>query len=145
MSEAKSYEKIRKYLPEQGDRIDRIENLMVMGMPDINGCIWGNEFWMELKSPVEPKRASSTMFASNHKLSIDQQNWFLRQRSASGQAYVIIHTDKRWYLIDGEHADIINKASVELLTALTLWNTATSIAKPYEWKQLRQIIVNKRK
>ena len=124
MSEVKDYKKFReKVIQLPWDRCDRIENVMVLGMPDVNCCIHGNEFWIEIKSPKEPKRKTTKLFGSNHKLSQDQQNWFLRQANANGLGFVLICTNKRWMLIDGcKHADKINDLTVDELIAISLYN-----------------------
>lgn len=124
MSEAKDYKKFReKVIQPLWDRCDRIENVMVLGMPDVNVCINGFESWIEIKSPKEPKRAKTKLFGSNHNLSIDQQNWFLRQKTAGGIGYILICTDKRWMLIDGcKYADVINTMTVGELLDISIYS-----------------------
>lgn len=123
MSEKVAYRKFRLaiYDPKKGDRIDRIENIMIVGMPDVNCCIEGCESWMEIKSPTEPKRSTTPLFGSNHKVSQDQKNWFLRQRNAGGRAYLLITTDKRWMLI-GSKIDFVNEMTIEELVSISLYN-----------------------
>ena len=79
MSESSDYKTFKANVPEPGDRLDRIENAVVTGMPDINMCIGGTEVWIEQKSPKEPVRSTTPLFGSNHKISQEQANWFLRQ------------------------------------------------------------------
>lgn len=113
MSEVKDYKKFRDKVISVWDRCDRIENIMVIGMPDVNCCIAGRESWIEIKSPKEPKRAKTKLFGSNHKLSQDQINWFLRQANAGGNGYVLICSDKHWILMNGcKYADEINTMTV---------------------------------
>lgn len=123
MSEKTDYKKFRAAVHKNGDRIERIENLLVVGMPDVNCCIAGTEFWLEIKSPKEPKRLSTPLFGSNHKLSQEQKNWFLSQKNAGGLGYILICTDQRWILIDGcLYADLINEKTVDELCELaTYW------------------------
>ncbi|HEY6019199.1 MAG TPA: hypothetical protein VIY48_04650 [Candidatus Paceibacterota bacterium] len=136
MSESKDYQTLKKHALEPLDRIDRIENFLVIGMFDSNLCVEGAEVWVEFKSPVEPKKPTTALFGSNHKLSQEQKNWALRQRNAGGKCYILIATDKRWMLIDGIHADGLNEATVGELIKWSKWHATKPIKKP-QWKLLR--------
>jgi hypothetical protein len=143
MSESKDYKKLRDKVFTPRDRLDRIENIMVDGMPDINYCIEGGfEGWIELKSPMEPKRTTTRLFGSNHKLSQEQKNWFMRQTTAKGTAFILIASDKHWILIHGSQADDINDLTVQQLILNALWHSALPI-KETAWKQLRQSLTIK--
>lgn len=141
MSEQKAYTVFRTNVVRQGDRIDRIENLIGVGFPDTNGCFSGSEFWMEIKAPQEPKRGSTPLFGSNHKLSVAQRNWFLRQRRAGGRGFIYIETDRRRLLLAGKHADAINELTVAELIFLCLWNSSRPTTKSH-WSDLREILVS---
>ncbi|HET8687919.1 MAG TPA: hypothetical protein VFM18_14855 [Methanosarcina sp.] len=138
MSENKDYKKLKANALDPLDRIDRIENVILTGMPDVNYCIEGAEGWIELKSPTEPKRQSTKLFGSNHKLSQEQKNWFLRQRNSGGRGFVLICSDKRWLLIDGCHADSINEMTVEELVGVAIWIAPAPVKGKETWKLLRQ-------
>lgn len=141
MSESKSYAALRSKLLQPGDRIDRIENIIESGTPDINFCSEGVECWIEQKDPTEPKRSSTRLFGSNHKLSQEQKNWFLEQKNAGGRGYVLITTDKRWLLIDGcVHADFINDMTVQELCDISLWQAMKPIRGREKWMELRKIL-----
>lgn len=137
MAESTDYKAFKKHVPEPLDRLDRIENMMLTGMPDTNFCAEGRESWIEFKSPKEPIRATTKLFGSNHKLSQEQKNWFLRQRNAGGRAFVLIVTDKRWLLLDGIHADKINDMTVPELIEAALWHAVKPIRSKEQWKQCR--------
>ena len=122
MSEKKDYQKFKDKFIRFGDRCDRIENLMLLGMPDVNFCAEGAEVWMEIKSPTEPKRETTPLFGSNHKLSQDQKNWFLRQNNAGGIGIILICTDQRWIYIDAcLWADDLNEMTVSELCTQSIW------------------------
>lgn len=140
MAESADYKLFKKHVIGPLDRVDRIENVVIAGMPDVNLCITGTECWIEQKSPKEPKRTTTKMFGSNHKLSVDQMNWFLRQRNAGGKAYVLIVSDKRWLLIDGIHADKVNDMTVPELIEVALWHQPKPVRGKEKWKQLRSIL-----
>lgn len=140
MSESTDYRAFKRNVPDPIDRIDRIENMMLTGMPDTNFCGEGRECWIEFKSPKEPVRPTTRLFGSNHKLSIEQRNWMLRQRNAGGRAFVLIVTDKRWMLLDGVHADRINEMTVPELVEVALWHAVKPIRSKEQWKLCRAIL-----
>lgn len=139
MSEQLLYNLFRKYVITPNDRIDRIENVRVNGMPDTNLCIAGVESWIELKCPQEPVRRTTPLFGSNHRVSQDQKNWFLRQQKAGGRCYFLIMTDKRCMLLNGSIADIINEMRVNELTNSALWVRPRPLHIGH-WQELRSIL-----
>jgi len=141
MNEKKAYKKLREKIIKFNDRIDRIENYIVAGMPDINLCIEGCEFWIELKAPTEPKRATTPLFGSNHKLSQAQKNWFKRQWQSGGQAFILIVSFNRWILMPCDMADDINEMTIKQLVEKCLWTAKTPIKKE-QWQILRQTLAS---
>jgi hypothetical protein len=139
MSEKNAYQSLRDGIRQPGDRIQRIENVRLEGMPDVNMCLWGAEFWIEIKSPNEPKKLTSKLFGSSHKLSQDQKNWFLIQRNAGGSAFIYIETNLRRLLIHGLLADYVNEMSVEEAINRSLWNSIRPTSKD-RWMELRLIL-----
>ena len=139
MSEKTKYNIFRKNVlnVKQCDRIDRIENVVLAGMPDVNYCFEGVEGWIEMKAPTEPKRASTPLFGSNHKLSQEQKNWFKRQDNAQGRGYILIATDKRWILMMGSKADYINEMPVNELVKESRWSMLNN---QKNWELLRWIL-----
>ena len=87
------------------DRIQRIENLTADGMPDINGCIDGKEFWLELKCPRIPKRKETPLFGSNHKIMPNQFAWMKKQTLAGGKCGVLICMDDYTIFVNGNTID----------------------------------------
>ena len=126
MSEKTDY-KILKRAFKHPDRIDRIENLVSCGMPDVNYCINGVEGWIEMKSAIERQRSTSKLL--KHKLSQAQMNWFLKQRNAGGNAFILICTEKRWMLMHGHVADQINDLTADHLWQNTVWKSEKPITK----------------
>ncbi len=140
MSESSDYKTFKKNVPILSDRLDRVENGVVVGMPDINFCSGGKECWIEMKSPTEPKRSATPLFGSNHKVSQDQANWMLRQFRAGGRAFFLIVTDKRWILISGAFADEINKMTVAELVESARWTTTKPVKDKEQWTLLRNAL-----
>lgn len=124
------------------DRLDRVENAVTSGQPDVNGCLSGEDVWIELKAPKEPKRATTVLMTSNgnHQLLQSQINWFARQRQAGGIAFILVRTDKRMMLVDGtKHADDFNKWTVNVMMAnsIVVFDVPT---KQEDWRLLRNVI-----
>ena len=139
MSEKTAWAVFRENIIRPTDRIDRIENYVGAGFPDANCCIEGVEFWLEFKAPEEPKRKTTPLFGSNHKLSVEQRNWILRQLQARGRAYIYIETDMRRLLMHGKWCDEINQMTVPDLIANSLWHVRRP-TKQAEWRQLRETL-----
>lgn len=141
MSEKNSYRKFRSNILRANDRINRVENIYLDGMFDVNCCINGNEFWMEIKTPDEPFRKATPLFGSNHKFSIDQINWAISQCNAGGRCYAYIETNLRAMLIDLNDIDIslINTFTVDEFIELAIWVCPRPVRKKY-WDSFREAI-----
>jgi hypothetical protein len=140
MSEKNAYKNFHAHIMRGADRIDRMENAIGEGMPDINYCIEGVEGWIEIKSPIEPKRATTALFGSNHRISQAQMNWFLRQRRAQGVAFLLIETNKRSMLIGASNVDEVNGMTVEQLLCCCLWSASRPIMDAIRWARLRDVL-----
>lgn len=82
--------------------IRRIENMVSVGDPDVEGCIIGVSFNTELKSKARPKRITTKIKTD---LTRDQARWLLDRHKAGGITWILIqigsaHKAKR-YLIPG--------------------------------------------
>lgn len=135
--ESTDYKTFKTNVPLPCDRLDRVENVLVSGVPDINMCIGGTEVWIEQKSPKEPKRSTTPLFGSNHKVSQEQANWMLRQRKAGGRCYFLISTDKRWMLVGGFLADKLNSMTVGEILDNAVWSTTKPVKDKEAWTSLR--------
>lgn len=139
MSERNDYQLLRRNVRKGHDRMSRIENVVGVGTPDVNFCSEGCECWIEMKSPIEPKRRGTRLFSGQHSLSQAQMNWFLAQRNAGGRGYILICTDKRWMLIDGEYADEVNLMTADKLMEISTWAACKPIQKVF-WNLLRKAL-----
>lgn len=144
--EARLWQAMRDKMFRPGDRSDRIENslLAVSGQPDVNGCLEGEDVWVELKAPTEPKRAETPLMTSNgnHPLLQSQINWMAKQRQAGGIAFILIRTDKRLLLIDGTKyatGDHFNRYTVAQMERIALFR-ADVPTKAEDWRLLRNVI-----
>lgn len=113
-NETATYNRYRKNLQSKFRRIDRIENPIVPGMPDVSNCWRGTgDFWVEIKSPTEPVRATSKLFAQNHKVKQNQINWIEHHIQCGGKAWLLIDTNKRLILVSGVHVAKLNDMTVD--------------------------------
>jgi len=123
-------------------RLDRIENDVTFGIPDVNGCLDGEDVWIELKAPKEPARASTPLMtrSGNHALLETQINWFRRQRQAGGIAFILVRTDKRIMLVEGTlYAKVFNTWTVGEMVDHSLFVCKVPTPKQ-EWEMLRHVI-----
>ena len=136
MSEKNDWKILKHNLPQGYDRLERIENIVGVGTPDVNYCIDGREGWIEMKSPIEKSNPNSKLFTGrNHKLLQTQKNWFLQQKNAGGKGFILIATDKRWLLINGNRwADFINEYNIKELEAVSCWSAMRPVK---DWNNLR--------
>jgi hypothetical protein len=94
---------------------------------------------MEIKAPTEPKRSTTPLFGSNHRLSQDQRNWFLMQKRAKGRGFIYIETDKHRMLIHQIYADTLNDMSMSNLLINASWAAPRRTTKE-QWARLRSVI-----
>lgn len=75
--ESKFYQEIKKALPNV--HFQRIETNVGLGVPDLNGCIDGVEFWLELKV-----RSGTALGLSKF-----QKSWIIRRGKAGGRVFIL--------------------------------------------------------
>jgi hypothetical protein len=140
MSEKIAYQVLKSKVFKEESRAERIENYLLSGTPDVNYCIDGREGWIEIKSPKEPKRETTKLFASNHNLSQDQKNWILRQVKAGGLCWIFIATEKRFILIDGAFAEEINELTLLEIIEKAEWHAAKPVEGEEHWNLLKKAL-----
>lgn len=139
-NESAAYQTLKAKCFKPHDRIERIENLIGSGMPDVTYCIDGHNDWIEVKAPRNmPKRETTPVLVNNEKVSQEQKNWFLAQKNAGGQGWIWIDTPSHMLLISGHKADNVNQASLIQLMLMADW--CAKIPVPNErWLELRRIL-----
>lgn len=138
--EANVFARLKERVMRPGDRMDRIENGLAAGWPDVNYCFVGREGWIELKAPDAPVNEATPLFGSNHPLSIDQANWFLNQARAKGRAFLFIGTQRYLLLISGKlctEPGRINTATLAVLLSMAAWSTPVPVISGAVWSKLR--------
>lgn len=141
VSESSLYARFRAQFAGRFNRIERVENPIAPGMPDVNCCLLGvGEFWLEVKAPTEPKRPSTPLFGSNHRVSQSQISWHRHQHQAGGKSYFIIDTDVRLILVCGSLAEEINEMTVDELVKCSLFCAMKPMRKEL-WTQFKDALL----
>lgn len=122
----------------------RCENAVAIGVPDINACIDGNEFWVELKCPKVHVRKTTPVFGSSHKISSMQLSWFRRQAAAGGRGFVLVCNDALTLLLDGSRlTSAVNRMTIDELKAsheLCLFYSPAAITTA--WCQVKHALLS---
>jgi len=88
--------------------LQRIENLVAEGMPDVHVSGPESECWVELKYALRPKR-ESTRFLGSRGLRPGQINWHLKAATKAIVTYVLIKDNHgAFYLVPGSLARYLN-------------------------------------
>lgn len=148
-NEAKLWSRVRHGLILAAGRADicidyaRIENGAQTGMPDVNLCVDGTEWWIELKYvQSEPKRTSTPLLGSSHKITPAQRAWAVRRRTAGGKCAVLIGTQNRCLLLP-MGAENYNAYSVDECIHVALWASGARLY-PLDFDKLLEVLRNER-
>ena len=116
-TEKKLYQALKKNLPKV--HWQRIETgALQQGVPDVNACYGGREFWLELKC------------TSNDQVSLSpfQCSWHMRRASAGGASWILVSSPKALTPHRGVDA-------LRLMDHGVSSSTASSYNAPIDWPQ----------
>jgi hypothetical protein len=128
---------LKDHLPELRPlkfHVQRVENAIAKGVPDVEGCIDGRSFWCELK--VAYPRANGHV-----RVMIEQAqvNWAIRRCRAGGSSWVLVRVtgkswrDNRHYLVWGldaqELRETISLTRLEELSAAAPASAAVELLR----------------
>lgn len=65
----------------------RVENSVGNGMPDVEGCLCGEQFFLELKCSARPARITTNIKV---RFEPEQIPWMIRRSNAGGRAFVFL-------------------------------------------------------
>lgn len=89
-------------------KLDRVENYVGVGMPDVYLRTSGRATWIELKAPIAPKRPDTRLLGDKG-LRQEQINWHLQSAQMYLPTYVLIRDDrKRLWVVKGKFAKGVN-------------------------------------
>ena len=108
----------------EGVHLQRIETGMPgSGVPDVNGCGWGKEFWIELKEIHRGNRLT---------LRPMQVSWLAKRAMHGGQVFVLARKNDELKLF---HIDSLSGIK-ELVSEGFKHKALVTLTKPYEWERL---------
>ncbi len=119
---------MRKNLPDM--HLQRIETGMTgAGVPDVNGCAKGKEFWVELKE-----------IHSGNKLTLRpmQISWLAKRASHGGQVFVMARKDNEIKLY---HIDSLTGIQ-ELVETGYKHEALLTLTIPYDWGALNTALLS---
>lgn len=134
LPEQRLWDTMRNHKPP-GIMLERVENIVGVGMPDVYVQAMNHTTWVELKAPNTPKRESTRVLGTEG-LRQEQKNWHIRASRLGLSTWILIrerHTGRLW-LVAGEHADEIND-----MTALEL-DTVAAVNHTGTWPKLFEVL-----
>lgn len=121
--------------------LQRIENAIAKGTPDVEGCIRGVCFWLELKAAARPKRASTPV--RTH-IDYEQLAWLKQRTAAGGIALMLLRVgsgpSRSIYLIDWRtacelHAGACTEQVLQFRTLVDRITRASQVLAHIEGRQ----------
>lgn len=86
--------------------MSRVENAVLAGMADVEGCLDGVQFWIELKTEARPVNPTTRV---KPRFQPGQPEWHRKRRRAGGRTFVLLQVGSggsaRRYMLPGELAD----------------------------------------
>ena len=111
--EQRLYDAMRREAP-RGAWLQRVENMVGAGMPDVLVTGHGRSAWVELKSVHRPARATTRWMGDEGLRDPDQINWHLKFATYGLTSWVLANDDRgALLLLDGMHADQMNSWPLE--------------------------------
>lgn len=115
------YQAMKKNLPRV--HWQRVETgALSTGVPDVNGCWQGSEFWVELKIGV----------IQSVKLSPQQCAWHMRRASSGGVSWIFASdpSSRKLWMVSGNQS--INLRNRVVDSSLSVHH----YSQPYDWKAI---------
>lgn len=108
----------------KGIVLERVENIVGEGMPDVYALFANGSTWIELKAPKGPIK-ESTRVLGEEGLRQSQKNWHIRASRLLLPSFVLIRDLrlKRLWLLPGSLADTMNDMPAATLTYHSLGST----------------------
>lgn len=108
--------------------VERVENLVMSGRPDVDLMWKGVVLPIELKAKAaKPVRWSTPVLGSDG-LNTHQLNWWLRWVRDGGQGFILVVVDKDMFAVPGHLSERVNGLIwSDLYMYVTTWNTFTSL------------------
>ena len=118
--EAKLWQDVRKGLKDA--HLVRIESRIGLGIPDVNGCINGKDFWLELK----------VIKGNSLRLSKFQKAWIYERLRVGGNVFVLART------LSGSVLKVFDCRTVVRGSGIPF--PVLTLEKPYDWSKLINLL-----
>jgi hypothetical protein len=103
--------------------IERVENQLIAGMPDVHYVCRNGAGWIELKAAVVPVRPTTPLLGKGG-LSQEQINWHIKYSQFGGVSFVLVRYDVGGiFLVDGRKAPVLNDMPLMEMADHTLANS----------------------
>jgi hypothetical protein len=120
-------EGVKPLLAEKRLHICRVENSVGFGYPDIEGCLDGRGFHLELKGCNRPANPETPI---RIKWQPGQKPWLKKRWGVGGSCFVLIRVGSRSqlkrYMIRGDQVEKLGKAPESRLAKLSVINPTTT-------------------
>jgi hypothetical protein len=130
-----------KHLPHPRDLQDVEVGMRDRGVPDLNGCVEGSEFWIEMK-------ATSGWLVD---LRPEQIGWLVTRARHGGRVFVAVRrrasagprkgvgVDELW-LLDGSYARELRAGGLRGAPRLALLGLWPNGPKVWDWSEVRELL-----
>lgn len=137
LPEQRLWQRLRERAVAARIYVDRVENVVVSGFPDVHGMppVPGGRAWLlEMKSAPPRARSTTPAFGAAYGLEPEQVAWHLRYARRHGRSYVLgaVYGTKRVWLLRGADAELFNDLTPEELSDVAeadTWNGIIEVLK----------------
>ena len=136
--EQRLWDRMRRNLAQRDVLLERIENLVATGTPDIHALCRGVHTWVELKeAPTPPVRSTTPLLGGGRGLRDAQKNWLMMWHRHCGRAVVVIGVGSTELLVvPGKFGDAINSLPLVALRAISVAGS---------WDELFEVLSGERR
>lgn len=113
--------------------LERIENMVGEGTPDVRSASQRKECWVELKAPRAPRR-STTPFLGDEGLRQSQMNWHRRAAFFGMSAYTLMRARN-----DHDKIALVHCSRSDELNAMA-WVEIRVVALALDWEEIFEVL-----
>lgn len=97
-----------------GVRLERVENAVNTGTPDVHGTRRGRTCWIELKVLRRPRRPATPLFKKKT-MRKEQVAWHLSYASVGGRSVILVRDNlQQLYLFPGSMANVLHELTYSM-------------------------------
>jgi hypothetical protein len=132
-TEQRLWDRMRQHIAPRGILLERVENAVGEGMPDVMVLCGGVFTPTELKAVESPPaRPDTRLIPSGKGLSVEQRNWHLAWQQNGGRSLIVVGCGRTAILaVEGKYADDINGWSLQQMSRFSVAATWSELAWHY--------------